>query len=174
MTFTAAQLDALPAREAALKLADCCGSTAWVAGMLAHRPFCTRENALAVSEEIARELTRNDWLEAFAHHPRIGELNAAAGASPIATGWASSEQVASSIASAEVQAALADANAAYDTRFGFIFIICANGRSGEDILAALRARMGNERDAEIDNAAREQRRITRLRLEKLISNGERT
>jgi OHCU decarboxylase len=169
MTLTTSQLDSLPAAEAAFKLAACCGSTAWVAGMLAFRPFCTSDNVFAAAEEVAGYLTQTDWLEAFSHHPRIGGQNAVAAVSSTAATWSSGEQFASSTARGEVQAALAVANAEYEQRYGFVFIVCADGRSAEEILHALRARLRNERDTEIDHAAHEQRQITRLRLEKLLS-----
>ena len=168
MTITVAQLDTMPDAEAAFKLAACCGSSAWVSGMLARRPFGLREQLFLASEEAARVLRESDWLDAFAHHPRIGQRNSNAAVSTFAESWSTGEQSASATASTAVRAALADANAEYEKRFGFVFIICASGRSAPDILVALRARMGNERGAEIDVAAREQEQITRRRLEKLI------
>lgn len=168
MTLTLAQLDNMLEAEAAFKLAACCGSSKWVAGMVAHRPFQTRERLLAAADEIALTLQPADWLEAFEHHPRIGERQAGAIVSATAADWSRGEQSASSRASEDTRAALIEANAEYEKRFGFIFIICANGRSAEDILAAVRERASNEPDAEIFIAAREQQQITRLRLEKLV------
>ena len=171
MTITVAQLDTLPDAEAAFKLAACCGASAWVSGMLARRPFASRDQLFTASEEVARTLRDSDWLEAFAYHPRIGKRNSNAVVSTTAESWSIGEQSASATASTAVRAALADANAEYEERFGFIFIICASGRSADEILAALRERMDNEPGAEIFVAAREQQQITRLRLEKLIPAG---
>ena len=172
MTITIAQFDAMPEAEAAFKLAACCGASAWVSGMLARRPFASRDQLFTASEEVARVLRESDWLEAFAHHPRIGERKSNAVVSTSAESWSTGEQSASAMASTVVRAALADANAKYEKRFGFIFIICASGRSADEILAALRERMDNEPGAEILVAAREQQQITRLRLEKLIRRVE--
>ena len=168
MTLTIAQLDALPAAEAAFKLAACCGSKTWIAHMVAKRPYGSREGLFAAADDVARTLQHGDWLDAFAHHPRIGERNAAAQVSADAASWASSEQSAANASGRDVQAELAAANAEYEKRFGFIFIISASGRSAEEILAALRERLKNNSDAELFIAAREQQKITRLRLERLV------
>ena len=136
--------------------------------MVSRRPFHTRDKLLSASDEIALTLHPTDWLEAFEHHPRIGEKQAGAMVSATAADWSKGEQSASSRASEDTRAALIDANTEYEKKFGFIFIICANGRSADQILVALRERLANEPDAEIFIAAREQQQITRLRLEKLI------
>ena len=168
MTLTLAQLDAMPDTEAAYKLAACCGSSKWVAAMVARRPYRTRDELLAVGDDVARSLGPEEWLEAFAYHPRIGERKSAATASSVAAAWSTSEQSASSTASIAVREALALANVEYEKRFGYIFIICANGRTASEILAELRKRIKNDPDAEMGIAASEQQRITRQRLEKLI------
>jgi 2-oxo-4-hydroxy-4-carboxy-5-ureidoimidazoline decarboxylase len=168
MTLTLAQLDTMPEAEAAFKLAACCGSSKWVAGMLARRPFQSREKLMAVADEVSLTLHPTDWLEAFSHHPRIGEQRAGAPVSAVASDWSKGEQSAASRATEDTRAALAEANAEYEKKFGFIFIICANGRRADEILAALRERLSNGPDAEIFIAAREQQQITRLRLEKLV------
>ncbi len=169
MTITIAQLDTIPEAEAAFKLAACCGSSRWVAGMINRRPFGSREALLDASDHVARDLVARDWLEAFTHHPRIGELRAHSAVSPLAAGWSSKEQAAAAESSTALHDELALANVEYEKRFGFIFIICASGRSAAEMLAALRERLGNDPDAEIFIAAREQQQITRLRLEKLIA-----
>ena len=176
MTLTLAQLDAMPETEAAFKLAACCGSSKWVAAMVARRPYRTRDELLAVSDDVARTLGPEDWLEAFAYHPRIGERKSSATASSVASAWSDGEQAASSSASIATREALALANVEYEQRFGYIFIICAHGRSADEILGELRKRMKNEPDAELAIAAAEQQEITRQRLEKLIpaDNGTRS
>ena len=174
MTITVARLDAMPVAEAAFKLAACCGASKWVAGMLAQRPFGSRDRLFEASDEVADTLAEPDWLEAFSHHPRIGQRRSNSAGSTTAESWSTGEQSAVVTASTEVRAALVDANDKYESRFGFIFIICANGRSAEEILAMLEVRMSNERVDEVLVAAREQQRITRLRLEKLLlPNGAR-
>ena len=174
MTITVAQLDAMPVAEAAFKLAACCGASKWVAGMLAQRPFGSRDRLFEASGEVAHTLVEPDWIEAFSHHPRIGQRRSNSAVSTTEESWSTGEQSAVATASTKVRAALVDANAEYESRFGFIFIICATGRSAEEILAVLEARMRNEPAAEVLVAAREQQLITRLRLEKLLlPNGAR-
>lgn len=168
MTISVAQLDAMPDAEAAFKLAACCGASTWVAGMLKRRPFRSREQLFAASDQVAASLQQDDWLEAFSHHPRIGQRNSNAAVSTTAESWSTGEQSAVSAASSEVRAQLAEANAEYENRFGFIFIISASGKNAEEILTALRQRLSNQMGSEIRIAAVEQRKITRLRLERLV------
>jgi 2-oxo-4-hydroxy-4-carboxy-5-ureidoimidazoline decarboxylase len=168
MTLSIEQLDRLPPGEAAFKLASCCGSSAWIAGMVEKRPYGSGEGLLNAAEDVFRSMLHTDWLDAFAHHPRIGEEKAAAVTSAAAQAYSLAEQSTAGNASRDVQAALAAANAEYERKFRFIFIISATGKSAEDILAVLQERLANERDAEIFIAAREQQKITRLRLKQLI------
>ena len=170
MTLTVTKLDAMPAAEAAFQLAACCGASAWVARMLSRRPFGSREQLLIAADEVADTLAEGDWLEAFAHHPKIGQGTSNSVVSTTAESWSVGEQSAVASADGAVRAALSDANAAYEDRYGFIFIICASGRGAQEILDALLARMRHERSEEIQVAAREQRQITRRRLEKLLEH----
>ena len=168
MTITVSQLDDMTDTEAAFKLAACCGSSAWVSAMLARRPFGTPEGLFAAAESVADTLAEEDWLEAFTHHPKIGTRNSNAVVSTSAESWSAGEQSAVATATSAVRAALVDANDAYEKRYGFIFIGFANGRDASEILALLRTRMTNQRRDEIFTAATEQRKITRLRLGKLV------
>jgi OHCU decarboxylase len=111
-------------------------------------------------------------LEAFAHHPRIGERRAAADTGDTARQWSAGEQARAMDADAAARAELADAQREYEARFGHIFLICAAGRTAAEVLAALRGRIRNAPDAELRVAAEEQRKITRLRLEKLTAAGQ--
>jgi OHCU decarboxylase len=165
---TVAELDALPASEAAELLRSCCGATRWVEGMLARRPYRTLATLLGTADDVWQTLPPDQWLEAFSHHPRIGETHSAAAQSDRARGWSSGEQSGMDAAGASVRQQLAEANAAYDDRFGYICIICASGRSAEEMLAITRSRLSNAPEAELHVAAEEQRKITRLRLEKLF------
>ncbi|MEO8621254.1 MAG: 2-oxo-4-hydroxy-4-carboxy-5-ureidoimidazoline decarboxylase [bacterium] len=169
MTITIAALDTMPETEAAFKLAACCGSSKWVSRMLARRPFGSRDALFKVATQAAGALKESDWLEAFSHHPRIGQRISNAVVSTTAESWSTGEQSAAANATIAVRAALANANAEYEERHGLIFIICASGRSAEEILAVVRERTHNQRADEILIAADEQQQITRLRLEKLIS-----
>lgn len=172
MRLTITELDSLSDVDAAFNLTACCGSSAWVARMLEQRPFRERKRMLAVADDVVGTLQASDWVEAFSHHPRIGERRAAADGPAIAQHWSSGEQAASSDACADVRGQIIAANREYEKRFGFIFIVCANGRSAAEIHSLLRQRLGNSLDEELAIAAREQQQITRLRLEKLVPPAE--
>ena len=131
--------------------------------MAARRPFRDTSQLYRVADEIWSSLEGGDWLEAFSHHPRIGE-NAA--------GWAKVEQSGTRGASAETMEKLAERNRAYEVKFGHVFLICATGKRADDMLHNLEHRMANDPATELRVAAAEQARITRLRLEKLLSSRE--
>ena len=149
-------------REAAeASLARCCGSSAWARSMAAARPFATLDAMVSAGDAIWRSLGPADWLEAFAAHPRIGEQ--ASGSS-----WSNREQSGMLAAADDVRRRLASGNAEYLSRFGYIFIVCATGKTAAELLAALEARLSNNRAVELQVAAEEQRKITGLRLAKLM------
>jgi OHCU decarboxylase len=139
--------------------------------MLLRRPFGSLESLLAAADEIWRTTERPDWDEAFAQHPRIGEREAAAPVSAAARTWSVGEQGGVSRADASARAALAEANEAYEQRFGRIYLVCAAGRSAEDLLQDIEARMSNDPERELAVAVEEQRKITRLRLQALLGGG---
>lgn len=169
MTITITEFDTMPEAEAAFKLAACCGSSAWVSRMLERRPFRSRDHLFNGADEVAQTLGNADWLEAFSHHPRIGQRRSNAVVSSSAESWSTGEQSVVSLADTTVRAAIADANARYEEQFHFIFIISASGRTADAILAELRRRLDNSSEAEMRTAAGEQQKITRLRLEKLVT-----
>jgi 2-oxo-4-hydroxy-4-carboxy-5-ureidoimidazoline decarboxylase len=154
-------LDDLDPNACADALRRCCGSDAWVRSMVAARPFASREDLLERSDHIWKSLSRGDWLQAFAGHPRIGSRDT--------QGWAAGEQAGARRADAAVLARLSARNREYESRFGYIFIVCASGKSAADMLALLESRLENDPDVELYLAAEEQRKITRLRLDKLIA-----
>jgi allantoicase len=162
------QLNAMTDDEAAGAFADCCGAPAWVERMTAARPFRTVEEVFAASDAAFHAFTREDWLEAFRHHPRLGERHAERSQSDLSQAWAAEEQSGVHGEAADA-AALADANRAYEQRFGYGFITFASGKSLGQILAELRGRFAHEPAAELKIAAGELRRITRLRLDKLLA-----
>ena len=168
--MTLAELNAASPEEAAELLRTCCGANAWVSGMLMRRPFANTAALIAASDEVAATLSHDDWLEAFHHHPRIGERAAQAVVSHSAAALSSSEQAAAMESGNDVQAAIAEGNREYERRFGYIFIIRAAGRSAPEILSALRERLDNDPDTELAAAAREQQQITNLRLAKLTGD----
>lgn len=163
-----ASFDRLPDLEAAQFLETCCGSSAWVSGMIARRPFGTLHRVLLEADELWWSLAPDDWREAFAHHPRIGERAADVPQGEIARRWSADEQRGASLAGHDVRAALAKGNAEYERRFGYIYLVCATGRSADEMLAFLHERMHNDPATELRVAATEQATITRLRLVKLF------
>ena len=160
------QFNSLAREESVAELLKCCGSSRWAARVADARPF---ESFAALVEEADRawwSLGREDWLEAFRSHPKIGERKAERETGAQAGRWSEQEQSGTRDASSEVMSELAEANREYEARFGYIFIVCAAGRSAEEMLALLRARLRNDAETELRVAAEEQRRITRLRLQK--------
>jgi OHCU decarboxylase len=172
VTLGLARLNALPVGEAAEQLRACCGSSRWVEGMLARRPFASMDYLLAAADDAWQATGPKDWDEAFAHHPRIGERQAAAAVSAAAGAWSEGEQATAVGGGAAVRAALAEANAAYERQFGRIYLVCAAGRSAEELLADIAVRMTNDPEREREVAVEEQRKITRLRLNTLIGTLE--
>ncbi len=173
MTIAVAELDELPTAQAAELLRSCCGSARWVEAMAARRPFHTLDAVLDEADDAWWSLEPADWLEAVAHHPRIGERRAAAAQDARGAAWSAGEQAGMTDAASAVQEALAAVNRAYEARFGHIYIVCATGRSAEEMLAIAQARLTNDPDDELRVAAEEQRKITRLRLQKLLTDDAR-
>jgi 2-oxo-4-hydroxy-4-carboxy-5-ureidoimidazoline decarboxylase len=159
-------LDEATASDARAWLRRCCGSSKWVEGMLARRPFGSAAALLGAARAVWNGLDRNDWLEAFGHHPQIGERDRTAAPTDTRE-WSRREQAQVDQAPPAVRLALDEGNREYARKFGYIFIICASGRSAESILADLRVRLQNDPDTEIEVAAAEQARITELRLQAL-------
>ena len=153
-------LDAASETHAAAALRHCCGASRWVDQMVQRRPFGSFTALVTAADEIWGAASREDWLEAFAAHPRIGDRSGAE--------HTRREQSGTADADAATLAALAEGNRAYEQRFGYVFLINASGRSAEEMLTALRERMTNDADTEIGVAAEQQRQITRQRLETLM------
>ena len=168
--MTVDALNTLPADEAAGALLACCGSTRWAHEMEARRPFADAHDLLDTADEVWFGLDAEDWLEAFRAHPRIGERKAAPAQDARAAAWSAQEQARAGDAGEDVARALAEGNEAYEARFGHIYIVCATGKSAEEMLAILRARLANDPATELRAAAGEQARITRIRLEKLLGD----
>ena len=141
------------------QLRICCGSSRWIDRMMALRPFAAREDACAAARREWFALAPDDWLEAFAHHPRIGTIPT----SPVST-ISAREQAGVASAGADVIQALAEGNREYEARFGHIYLVCATGKSAVEMLSILRARLRNDPDTELRVAAEEHARICDLRL----------
>jgi len=154
-------LNRLPREQAIRELLACCGSRAWAERMAAARPFRTIDALLEAADGVWHSLRPDDWLEAFRAHPRIGEQGKQR--------WSQQEQSGAADASADIKVALAEANRLYEERFGYIFIVCATGKTAAEMLRMARERLGNDPGRELRVAAEEQRQITRLRLQKLVA-----
>jgi allantoicase len=165
---TLAWLDTAPADQARAALAPCCGAAAWVESMIDARPFAGLAGLAEASERAFDSLGENDWREAFAAHPALGESPSGAGQS---AAWSAGEQSGVGGAEAGVRERLARANVRYRERFGYTFILCATGKGAAEMLTACEARLLAEPESELRTAAREQRAITQLRLEKLLGGG---
>ena len=133
------------------------------------RPYETLQLLITHADRVWWSLTPDDWLEAFRSHPKIGEKKAGDKVSAQSQQWSGQEQAAVSTASQGTVDSLAQLNRAYEQKFGFIFIICATGKTSEEMLAALKERLQHDSDTELRLAAAEQAKITELRLKKLLS-----
>jgi OHCU decarboxylase len=158
-----ADLNALDDGAAAGALLRCCGSSRWAREMAAARPFDSVDAMAGTADAIWAALDRADWLEAFGAHPKIGAEGAGR------AGWSDEEQAGVADAAERTKRRLADANRDYEARFGYIFIVCATGKTADEMLALLEARLRHDAGEELPIAAEEQRKITQLRLRKLIA-----
>lgn len=171
-----AALNALDAGAAARAFLRCCGSARWARLMAEARPFASADGMAGGADAIWQSLDPSDWLEAFAAHPQIGEGTSARcdadptdrAARPGPPTWSDQEQAAVAGTPGQTRRRLAQANRDYQARFGYIFIVCATGKTGDEMLAMLEMRMRHDRAEELATAAEEQRKITQLRLIKLL------
>jgi 2-oxo-4-hydroxy-4-carboxy-5-ureidoimidazoline decarboxylase len=170
--MTVAEFNALPTAQAESVLMDCCGSARWAASVALRRPFATVEALHKAADAIWWKLERADWVEAFSHHPQIGDKPGSGSES--ARQWAAGEQAGARAAGEDVKARLARANRAYFDKFGYIYIVCATGKTAEGMLAILNQRLQNDLPSELSIAAEQQRLITLIRLEKLLAGEQRT
>ncbi|MCW2494147.1 MAG: decarboxylase [Jatrophihabitans sp.] len=155
------QFDALPMSAAAELLTPCCASSRWVHQVLLGRPYHSLRVLSAASDDVLADLAWSDVAEALAGHPRIGDRAEGAGRE---AGWSRTEQAGTQQAGDAVAAELRAGNIAYEQRFGHVFLICATGRSAEQMLAALQQRLGNPTAMERDVVRAELQAIVRLRL----------
>ncbi len=151
------------------EMQKCCGSTSWVNEMLAKRPFKSLEDLLGLAEEAWQNTYEKDWLEAFDHHPKIGDIKSLEQKFASTKTLAGGEQASVQSATSKTLEELAKGNTDYENKFGFIFIVCATGKTAEEMLGILKARYPNDRNTELTIASEEQEKITILRLKKLIA-----
>ena len=156
-----------PAPEAEQSLLTCCGSKTWARTLVANRSYPTAEALIKASTKLWFTLSEADWLEAFAHHPRIGETRSPTTAFLT---HSESEQSATQQTISNIADSLADLNRAYEQKFGFIYIVFASGRTAPELLDLLKSRMLNTRTEELHEAALQQNRITSLRLERWLQS----
>lgn len=165
-----AGFNAMDARAARDALVACCGCSSWADAVCAARPYADVASLMKFADSTWRGLDRDAWLEAFAAHPKIGEKKA--GDDRFAS-WSKQEQASVDAAAEATLAELADVNERYFERFGYIFIVCATGKSAAEMLALATARIDNDDDTELAVAAEEQRKITRIRLAKMLAGAKR-
>jgi 2-oxo-4-hydroxy-4-carboxy-5-ureidoimidazoline decarboxylase len=153
--------------EAHAAFLHCCGSTSWAGQLTVRRPFAEEADLLAAAEQAWQGLSRQDWLEVFAAHPKIGAVKSLRKKFADIASWPAGEQAGVAGASDAVLRELAEANRQYEAKFGYIFIVSATGKSAAEMLALLRRRLDNDPEEEFEIAVLEQKKITSLRLQKL-------
>ena len=166
--MTIADFDHLKVEEKKKLLFNCCGSTAWVKGMMEIFPVNDLVDLLEYAEEKWYDCNPADWLEAFEHHPKIGDTESIHTTTSLSNDYAAKEQEGIESAEKNILNDLKKANEDYLENFGYIFIVFATGKSAEEMLEILNSRMNNDPHEELNIAAGEQNKITRLRLEKLF------
>ena len=159
--MTVAELNRLTDTRAEAELLRCCASHRWAHLMAAERPFSDLAVMRVIAQRLWWSLAAADWLEAFAAHPRIGERATST--------WSAQEQARAMESGGAAHARLVAGNRAYEDRFGYTFIVCATDKSGDEIVTTLEERLHHDPADELQIAADEQRKITELRLDKLIT-----
>lgn len=154
--------------EAVAALLSCCAAERWATTVAAMRPFDAPEALFAAADAVWATTQETDWMQAFRAHPRIGERKPAH-ASGQSTAWSQQEQSSAASAQAKVLADLAEGNARYEELFGFTYIVCATGKSADEMLAILKRRLSSDRETELREAAEQQRQITQIRLRKWLN-----
>ena len=149
----------LPEADAERELLRCCGSRRWAKETARARPFPKMSALLDRGDQVWESLSHEDWLEAFGHHPRIGEQG-------LREKWVQEEQKGIEGISEELLQGLLEGNRLYESRFNHIFLVCATGKSAKEMLTILHQRLDNDPVTELKIAAAEQAKITRLRLQK--------
>lgn len=161
------ELNNLSKTEARKHLLRCCGSSKWADMMTDYHPFSSPVDMKIISDKSWLLCNEEDWMEAFSHHPKIGEK--AEQVKNDSASWAKEEQSGVSSADKNILAELEEGNKKYEEKFGYTFIICATGKSAGEILEILKNRMNNDAAKELHVAAGEQNQITHLRIDKLLS-----
>ena len=164
------EFNQLSTDDATKQLLTCCTSENWATQLASQRPFASVEELLNTSDDIWQSMQEADLLQAFEGHPQIGNVATLKEKYRNTVASAAHEQSGANDADDATLQALADGNQAYLDKFGFIFIVFATGKSAQQMLDLLQARLPNSREQELQNAASEQNKITHLRLTKLITD----
>lgn len=167
--MTIEELNTINKQDAFEIVFKCCGCTAWAQNLIDFRPYKNKEELFKLSDMIWTSCEYDEVLEAFSHHPKIGDLKSLEKKFASTKDWASGEQAGVNVASPETIQELADANEAYEKKFGYIFIVCATGKSADEMLVMLKTRLLNNPENEFRIAKDEQNKITHIRLDKLIT-----
>ena len=168
--MTLEELNHLEEEECRQALFSCCGSTTWVGKMLVCRPFTNETELKEKAIELFRNCTKEDWLEAFSHHAKLGDRSKMKNSDrKNMTEWEKQEQAGTAAANDAILDKLEKANVDYENKFGFIYLLCATGKSASVMLGSLYERLPNDLHKEIGIAMEEQNKITKLRIEKLLS-----
>jgi len=162
------QFNKLSDDEAKTEITRCCGASNWVKKVLDNRPYNNKNSLLELAEKEWFNLAQDDWLEAFQHHPKIGDINSLSKKYANTQKWAEGEQSGVNSASENIIHNLAQGNKDYEEKFGYIFIVCATGKTAQEMLDILNTRLPNNAEEEIKIAIGEQNKITKIRLEKLL------
>lgn len=166
--MTLAEFNYLSSSELAAPLSLCCGSSQWVKEVISNRPYGSIDLLQEKGTSIWNGLGSAEWKAAFAQHPQIGDLTKSSDGHSKALRIAAAEQSTTAVAEQAILDNLTEYNRVYFETFGYIFIICATGKSANEMLDSLKQRLSNNPEEEILNAAAEQNNITNLRLRKLI------
>jgi 2-oxo-4-hydroxy-4-carboxy-5-ureidoimidazoline decarboxylase len=167
--MTIAEFDHLPTEKKKKLLQQCCGSSAWVNKMLTVFPVEDLVELLEAAEEKWYECSEEDWKEAFEHHPKIGDINSLRQKYIATKTWAEGEQAGVTTASEEDIKDLEKSNNEYQKKFGYIFIVCATGKTAKEMIGILKTRLQNTSEEEVKIASAEQNKITKLRVGKLLA-----
>ncbi|MEO5571226.1 MAG: 2-oxo-4-hydroxy-4-carboxy-5-ureidoimidazoline decarboxylase, partial [Bacteroidia bacterium] len=167
--MTIGEFNSLTVQQQKDELFKCCGCLAWVDNLSEKIPFDSIEKLKIESDGIWFSLNEKDWLEAFTNHPKIGDIKSLEKKFASTKLWASGEQLGVNIATQNVLKELKEMNDEYEKKFGYIFIVCATGKSAEEMLSMLKSRLKNSSEEEIKIASQEQNKITHLRIDKLFS-----
>ena len=166
------QLNEATKSEADDAFMQCCTASRWVMNMVNRRPFADIDDLLSASETYWKEMKNADFLEAFEGHPKIGDPDSLKNKYRSTLSMASDEQSSVEQASESIIHELANQNTLYYDKFGFIFIVCATGKSAQQMLDLIKIRISNTPENEIKVAAAEQGKITAIRLKKLFFNDQ--